>query len=277
MSSISFDLLPAPEILKNDVECFSIAEYCGDEALAIKVSPRGIPGIVFQHSDGRSAIDNITTRSGRKFSMPTLCLYGPGIEPSVMNFKRGSYTTIQVILKPHALKTLFGLDASELTNGLVELNEFSADDLNDQLMEAINNRVRVALLTNFLLAKLKQAKTRDALIEESLWLIHKNIACVNVKYLLEHLNISERQFEKRFTQTVGISPQSYVRVTRFNEAIRLIKTGQFNRLTDIAFALNYYDQSHFIRNIKEFSGMTPKILSQKLEDFHPDQAVFSYL
>ncbi len=277
MSSIKFDLLPAPKILKNDVECFSIAEYCGDEALAIKVSPRGIPGIVFQHSDGRSAIDNITTRSGRKFSMPTLCLYGPGIEPSVMNFKRGSYTTIQVILKPHALKTLFGLDASELTNGLVELNEFSADDLNDQLMEAINNRVRVALLTNFLLAKLKQAKTRDALIEESLWLIHKNIACVNVKYLLEHLNISERQFEKRFTQTVGISPQSYVRVTRFNEAIRLIKTGQFNRLTDIAFALNYYDQSHFIRNIKEFSGMTPKILSQKLEDFHPDQAVFSYL
>jgi len=277
MSSIRFDLLPAPEILKNDVECFSIAEYCGDEALAIKVSPRGIPGIVFQHSCGRSAIDNITTRSGRKFSMPTLCLYGPGIEPSVMNFKRGSYTTIQVILKPHALKTLFGLDASELTNGLVELNEFSADDLNDQLMEAINNRVRVALLTNFLLAKLKQAKTRDALIEESLWLIHKNIACVNVKYLLEHLNISERQFEKRFTQTVGISPQSYVRVTRFNEAIRLIKTGQFNRLTDIAFALNYYDQSHFIRNIKEFSGMTPKILSQKLEDFHPDQAVFSYL
>ena len=277
MSSISFDLLPAPEILKNEVECFSIAEYCGDEALAIKVSPRGIPGIVFQHSDGRSAIDNITTRSGRKFSMPILCLYGPGIEPSVMNFKRGSHTTIQVILKPHALKTLFGLDASELTNGLVELNEFSADDLNDQLMEAINNRVRVALLTNFLLAKLKQAKTRDALIEESLWLIHKNIACVNVKYLLEHLNISERQFEKRFTQTVGISPQSYVRVTRFNEAIRLIKTGQFNRLTDIAFALNYYDQSHFIRNIKEFSGMTPKILSQKLEDFHPDQAVFSYL
>ena len=34
MSSIKFDILPAPEILKNDVECFRIVEYTGEEGLA---------------------------------------------------------------------------------------------------------------------------------------------------------------------------------------------------------------------------------------------------
>jgi len=69
----------------------------------------------------------------------------------------------------------------------------------------------------------------------------------------------------------------YIRVKRFNEAIRLIKTGQFERLTDVAYALNFYDQSHFIRDIKAFSGMTPKSLSQKVDDFHHDQVGYSYV
>jgi len=277
MSSIKFTILPAPELLKNDVECFRIAEYTDEEGLAIKVSPNGVPGIVFQQNNGRSAIETIITHSGRTACPPTLFLYGPGTEPSVMNYKRGSSTTTQVILKPHALKTLLGIDASALTDGLVELREFSAEDLHVQLIEANNEQERITLLTNFLLARFKQAKTRDTLVEESLRFIHENIGSLHVKCLLEYLNISERQFERRFTQTVGISPHLYMRVKRFNEAIRLIKTRQFERLTDVAYALNFYDQSHFIRDIKEFSGITPKSLSQKVDDFHHDQAGYSYV
>ena len=277
MSSIKFTILPAPELLKNDVECFRIAEYTGEEGLAIKVSPNGVPGIVFQQNNGRSAIENIITHSGRTACPPPLFLYGPGTEPSVMNYKRGSSTTTQVILKPHALKTLLGIDASALTDGLVELREFSAEDLHVQLIEANNEQERITLLTNFLLARFKQAKTRDTLVEESLRFIHENIGSLHVKCLLEYLNISERQFERRFTQTVGISPHLYMRVKRFNEAIRLIKTRQFERLTDVAYALNFHDQSHFIHDIKEFSGITPKSLSQKVDDFHHDQAGYSYV
>ncbi len=54
MRSIRFDILPAPEVLRNDVECFRIAEYTGEEGLAIHVCLNGRPGIVFQHHQGRS-------------------------------------------------------------------------------------------------------------------------------------------------------------------------------------------------------------------------------
>jgi AraC-like DNA-binding protein len=161
--------------------------------------------------------------------------------------------------------------------GWAELHEFGAEDLTGQLMDARNEQERMTLLTSFLVAKLMQEKPRDALVEESLHLIHTNIGSLHVKDLLDSLHISERQFERRFMQTVGLTPQVYLRMKRFNEAIRLIKTRRFDRLTDVAFALNFSDQSHFIRDIKAFSGMTPTSLSQKVDDFYHDQTGYSFI
>ncbi|HLZ63634.1 MAG TPA: AraC family transcriptional regulator [Ktedonosporobacter sp.] len=271
MRSMQFHILPVPEILKNDVESFRIFEYTGEEGLAIPVSPEGVPGIVFQQNNGRSALENIITHSGRTSCPPPLFLYGPGTEPGVMNYKRGSFTTTQVIFKPHALKTLLGINASRLTAGWTDLHEFWPEDLTNQLLEARNEQERTTFLINFLVARLKQAKTRDTLVEESLRYIHANIDAIHVKDVLDYLHLSERQFERRFTQTVGLSPHLYIRVKRFNEALRLMQTGQFARLTDVASALNFYDQSHFIRDIKAFSGMTPTSLFQKVDDFQHDQ------
>jgi len=277
MSSIRFSILPSPEILKQDVECIRIAEYSGEGGLAISVTLSGLPGIVFQHNNGRSPVESIVTPSRRNFSIPTLYVYGQTTEPGILNHKKGPYILTQVILKPHALNTLLGINASSLTNGMAELDQFSAEYLNEQLLEAESDQERITLLTHFLMGKLNQEKTRDRLVEEGLRLIHKNTGSITLKYLLEHLHISERQFERRFRQTVGVPPQFYIRVKRFNEAIKLMKTGQNMRLTEIAYALNFHDQSHFIRDIKAFSGTTPKSLAQKDDVFEPGQAVYSYV
>lgn len=264
-----------PEILKRDVECLLLNEFTGKEGTSINVFPNGIPGIVFHYNDGHPAIESIIAQSGAKSSPPTLFLYGPGTQSSVMNFRKGSYTVMQVVLKPHALKALFGINALVLKDMGVELNEFAAEDVNEQLMNACNQQERVALLTSFLTARLEQIKRRDALVEESLRLIHKSVGTITVKALLKHLDISERQFERRFCQTVGISPLAYIRIRRFNEAMRLMKTRQYDTLTEVAYALKYHDQSHFIRDIKTFTGITPKSLSQKADDFQHNQAGYS--
>ena len=114
-------------------------------------------------------------------------------------------------------------------------------------------------------------------MEESLRLIQNHVGTMTVRTLLEQFEISERQFERRFLQTVGISPYAYIRVKRFNEAIRLMKTRQCATLTEIAYALNFHDQSHFIRDIKAFTGSTPSSLSQKADDFFHNQAGYSYV
>lgn len=271
-----FTVIPTPEILKNDVECIRVTRHNGESRLSINVCLNGLPGIAFEHHDGHSPIENISTRFGSVASIPTLYLYGQMTEPGVMNYRQKSFTTTQIVLKPHALQTLLGLNASVVTNSLLDLSEFSAGNLNLRLLESPDDQTRLNLLINFLVTKLQQARTRDTLVEESLRLIHRHSASVTVKYLLDTLSLSERQFEKRFIQTVGLPPHFYMRVKRFNAAIRLMKTGRFARLTEIAHALNFYDQSHFIRDVKAFSGITPKNLVQKVDDVQFDPHVYAY-
>lgn len=268
-------ILPVPDILKNDIECLRLVEYCGQEGVSITVTPAGVPGLIFHQNNGRSAIEQIITHSGRKACPPPVFLYGPGTEPSIMTYKGGLSTTIHVIFKPHALKTLLGINASTLTDDWTDLGEFSSGDLTSQLMDAQNAQDLQTILTRFLVAQFQQEKPRDQLVETSLQFIHCHIGAIHVKDVLDYVHLSERQFERRFTQTVGLSPHTYLRVKRFNAAIRLIKTRQFARLTDVAAALNFSDQSHLIREIKAFAGMTPKHLAHRVDDSYDDQVGYS--
>jgi len=257
------------------VACFHIAEYNGNAAVAINTTPNAVPGIVFQHMNGHPALATIMTATG-VYTPPVLFLYGVGTEPSTMHYRAGAYTTVHIIFKPHTLHSLFGLNAATLSNGATELAEFSTQPLTEQLMTATGVQSQVGLLTEFLLAQQARTRQRDALIEESLRLIHQQIATISVKRLRQALHLSERQLERRFQQVVGISAQSYIRVKRFNTAVRLLKQAQYTKLTDIAHALHFYDQAHFIREVKAFAGMTPKQLAQKGAGTYHDHIGYSY-
>jgi AraC-like DNA-binding protein len=270
-------VLPAPALLRRDVECLLLYGFHGNQRVTTNVFPKGVPGIVFHDRNGNPAIESIQVQSGRTASPQTLFVYGPIVESSVMNFGEGSYTVIQVVLKPHALRALFGINALTLKDTSAELNEFSSLDINEQLLNVQGAQSQAELLIDFLVSKLKQTNRRDDLVEESLRLIHNQVGTLTVRTLLEQFEISERQCERRFSQTVGVSPYAYIRVKRFNEAIRLMKTRQCTTLTEIAYALNFHDQSHFIRDIKAFTGITPGSLSQRADDFFHNQAGYSYV
>ncbi|WP_261134400.1 AraC family transcriptional regulator [Bacillus sp. Marseille-Q3570] len=278
MRTINFTVLPPPKVLRRDLECFRIASYTGSEALEVKVCPNGLPGIVFQLStDDSAAIDRITTCSAQVSNIPKLFLHGQGSEPSVMHFRNKPYTTIQVVFKSHALYTLFGMDASSLDQGFLIPDQFGAKELEKHLIATRTNSERITMLGEFLITKLEQSDKRDELIEQALGFIRLHISTVKVKDLLSEFHISERQFQKRFARVVGMPPQLYIRVKRVNEALRMMNTGKYERFSDIAYALDYYDQSHFIRDIKAFSWVTPKSITNKVSEFHNDEAGSSYL
>jgi len=276
MTTIQFEIRPAPEALQNDLECFRLATYAGFDEVAVRVCPNGFPGIVFQHHEGQSVIKNIVTDGGRILPVPTLMAYGQVTEVSTMYFT-APFSTIQAIFKPHAQKTLLGIDASTLTNNSAGAESLGAEALNRKLIAAESDEELVALLSDFLVARRAQAKMRDLLIEAGLLFIAQHISTVSVDSLWEHFHLSERQLEKRFKQTVGISPQLYIRIKRVNEAFRLMDSSKYERLVDIAYELNFYDQSHFIRDIRAFSGLTPKGITQRVDDFHHDLVGSSYL
>ncbi|MDF2652626.1 MAG: AraC family transcriptional regulator [Paenibacillus sp.] len=278
MTTINFTVLPPSQALNQDVECLRIAVHTGNQPLEVKVCPSGYPGIVFQLAiDETAAIQSIAIRSAQMSNIPILFLHGQGSEPSIMRFRDTPYTTIQMVFKPHALYSLFGWDASVHNQGLLLPDQFGGLELEKQLLSVRSTDERIALLNHFLMAKKEQTNKRDELIELTLDYIRDHISSISVKELVAAFHISERQFQKRFGRVVGMSPQLYIRVRRVNEALRMMHSGQFERLSDIAYALNYYDQSHFIRDMKLFSWVSPKHIAMKVSEFHSDLAGSSYL
>jgi AraC-like DNA-binding protein len=221
----------------------------------------GVSGILLQHHDGRPALGS--TADGHPVSSggcPTSFVYGKRTRPS-QTFSKGPFRLTGVVFKPQGLRMLLNTDPMALNDGSAGLGEFS-EHLGEQLLNAKNDRERVARLSEFLRERVEGAGAEDFLVTESLGLIRTEIRSIRVPQLLKHLHVSERQLERRFVRAIGVSPHQYIRILRFREAVQLMKDNQFKRLSDVAYDLNYVDQSHFIKDSKAFSGDTPKRLVQ---------------
>ncbi len=75
--------------------------------------------------------------------------------------------------------------------------------------------------------------------------------------LSDEIGYSQKHFIDLFRQQVGITPKQYLKIMRFQKAIRAIESRHMIRWSEIALQSGYYDQAHFIHDFKFFSGFTP--------------------
>ena len=236
----------------------------GDAGQTLKMFATGVSGILFQHHDGRPALGAATHRcSGGNGGCPTSFLFGKRTRPS-QTVANGPFGLTGVVFKPQGLSMLLKTEPIGLNDGSIALADVYKERIGDQLLDARSHVDRVVILTTFLRAHVDGSGGEDVVVADSLRLIRERIRSIRVPQLLKSLNMSERQFERRFVRAIGVSPHTYIRIGRFREAVRLIKTNQFERLSDIAYDLNYVDQSHFIKDMKAFSGYTPKRLVETI-------------
>ena len=57
---------------------------------------------------------------------------------------------------------------------------------------------------------------------------------------------------------IGISPKQLGNVIRLQTALKMLLNHKTETLTQIAYENEYYDQAHFIKDFKEFTGTNPK-------------------
>ncbi|WP_439489956.1 DUF6597 domain-containing transcriptional factor [Algoriphagus sp.] len=212
-----------------------------------KIMSDGLPGMIFQ--------ENPTAfRNNDNQGLPQLFLYGQTTrftEHKAIN----SFRNIGVYFQPTALKSIFGIDANELTNQHIHINDLIKNNITDQLLNTNTDEQRIKLLSSFLI---KQAEKRKAESEKVNFATAQLQKGVSLPAIQNDLNLSERSLQRYFKQHVGISPKLYARINRFQSALEQIRQSQFFKLTDIAYQSDYFDQSHFIRDFKEFAGTSPK-------------------
>ena len=86
---------------------------------------------------------------------------------------------------------------------------------------------------------------------------------ISLKKLQENLRVSERSLERRFKESVGMSPKLFTRICRFQDALNQLKNGHYDKLSTIAFNNGCADHSHFTRTFKEFTGILPEEYQHK--------------
>lgn len=233
-------------------------ESCVDPAgtYSQRIVPSGFTELMFYSgtlpsvSDAKRAFASPLTISGQQNSYYDLHI-------------SGKMSVFSIVLKPHALMMFFDVPASEFADRTVCLTEIARDDaarLSDKLQGSTDFDDKVAAAEAFLINRLHQNKKRFASerISHSMQHIAARCGIINVESLAETACLSRRQFDRTFTETIGIRPKAYLRAIRFQYAIYQKSCNPGESLTSIAYASGYYDQAHMTNEFRQLSGLSPK-------------------
>jgi len=131
----------------------------------------------------------------------------------------------------------------------------SVIEVEEKIAIANTDKQRIKIVEQFLVSQLKDIQT-DKLIVEAVKLIYQSNGTIRIKELNEKLFISQSPFEKRFRKVVGTTAKKFASIVRFNTVLNNLNESK--TLTEICYENNFFDQAHFIKDFKQFTGNTPE-------------------
>lgn len=163
---------------------------------------------------------------------------------------------------PYGLIPFLAIPVAELENKAVSIEKLFGERgklLEKEVMGASGNQQRIKLIETFLLSLLADPHVINAITKSCVEVILQSRGQLKVLELANKTNISRRQMERKFISVIGMSPKQLSRVIRLQAAFRMLEQNKFTNLTSLAYENGYYDQAHFIKDFKEFTGMNPKL------------------
>jgi Adenosine deaminase len=247
---MKFEEYKPTEILRPFIKTYRIVE--SEDEMTNRVLPNTSLAIAFRYKGQVSYVSDNTQQR-----LPTSTISGLRKSVRLIHYLKDSATII-VLLKETGARAFFNEPLYELFEESISLDTFINQHkialIEEQLAEAQSSIQRIAIIEQFLLSKLC-INTPDKLIATAVEKIHSTKGAIKIKELAETLYISNDAFEKRFRKVVGTSPKQFSNIIRL-ELIAKQKQLTEN-FTEIAFNAGYYDQPHFNKDFKLFTGQTP--------------------
>jgi AraC-like DNA-binding protein len=131
-----------------------------------------------------------------------------------------------------------------------------AEEIWERLIAAQNLEEKVVIVENFLLAKLIKRQSKNRKIE-SINAILKNFEISSVNNISTDLNTSRKHLHHLFNNFIGVSPKNLLSIIRLNSTFQTLSKTRPNKLSYLAYELDYTDQAHFNKNFKQFTDLRP--------------------
>ncbi|MEO1050042.1 MAG: helix-turn-helix domain-containing protein [Bacteroidota bacterium] len=250
--------LPPILQLRPFVDCFWVVEQLQPPFYLQKenVIPDGHPEIII-HYGGRYKVYHKDMPGGEE--QPLGILAGQ-LRGAIQLEPTGASGMIGVRFTPTGFYKLFKQDMHQFVDQTANLSQVLGkwgQCMVDRVNEANSIEERKQVLEALLLERFVEEPLQMSLVDRTLQTIRYNNGNVPIQSIADVEKVSRRHLERRFMAEVGVSPKVYARVVRFNYIFNLLKSDQPLAKTEISYLGGYFDQTHFNKEFKAFSGENP--------------------
>lgn len=243
--------------LKAFVKCFWVLDS-PKEGTPEKntIVPDGTMKIIFHYGDPYLHYPE----DGEAFLLPKCLLVGQLTRPYVVA-PTGKTGTFFVRFHPNGFLPFATFPIKEIENATISLEKVFGEEgklLGQQILSANTTKERIDIASQFLMKRLMDKKTIDDIVQSTVDTILSAKGHVKVNELSQQNQINRRQLIRKFSTSIGLSPKQLSKTIRIQSTLKALLANKPEKLTDVAYDNEYFDQSHFIKDFKEFTGLTPK-------------------
>jgi len=175
---------------------------------------------------------------------------GPGTCAFYFNCFPGN-VFIGIRFKPGGLPLFYHVPLADMVDQIIEFRDPQLASILD-VDELLPSR-----LDEYFLSK-KKTKHSATIIADA---VYQYKGRISVDMLAKECNMSNRTLERYFYNHMGIGPKEFINIIRFRQVLLALQNGSTRgELVKIAAELGYYDQSHFIKEVKKRAGSIPSAI-----------------
>ncbi|AZA83750.1 AraC family transcriptional regulator [Chryseobacterium lactis] len=225
-----------------------------DNPQAQTIVPDGCMEMIFHYGDlYNQYID------GKAVIQPRSCVFGQLTQP--LQIEPTGITGIFSVRFHHdGFMPFATLPIKEMDDKAVSLEKLFGTDgveLEQKVLLAQNIQEKINVVEAFLLERIN-AEAVDRILQSTIDLLLTMNGQIPVNQISEQTKMSKRKLERKFASSIGLSPKQLSKIIRLQKVLKLLLNKEYTTLTALAHESEYYDQAHFIKDFKEFTGLTPR-------------------
>lgn len=229
----------------------------------------------FMPSPDQAMFINLFTRLKSKksgennYNTVTSCtLIGTQITPFKLRVEE-SHKTVSIIFQPGGLNRFLNIPMTEIFDNGYSAREVigkEIEELLDRSHDTISLNELDSIIQSYFLSKLSRVK-ESLPIDFALQHLMVNYN-TDIDRIAEMACMSIRSFERKCKERLGMPAKMYARIARFHKAYKILESRPIVSWTDLTYEVGYYDQTHFIKDFKEFGRLTPTLMQKELSGDH---------
>ena len=165
-----------------------------------------------------------------------------------------------IVFRPRGFYNLFRIKSSECSKYCITGDSVFKKDIYylwEQLNTCGDINTMKDLFENYFSGLAKEHSGKADLLDHIVSRMDKTNGMIRVSQLCNIYNLTPRSLERHFMEEVGITAKELLQIFRINRAIRMLAEKPSANLAGISYMSGYFDQSHFIRDIKKITGISP--------------------